>query len=479
MKIKRFDRETAVAMSAIIFIMLLLGVGVFLHFNNRGKTLTPKKLNASVVEVSDMERIKAQEARFIKETNKGVYLITEIMAVINQNYYEGIENPKERLIYPAIEELVTQLDEYSYFFEPEEVEKMEERANGYEGVGLLLGYKESINEMIKNRNGVIGIDDVDSAIIEIKKVFIDSPALRAGVKPGDQIIKVNNVPVKKIAAERINAVSDPGEKFYERLRAVNKLLRNDNEKSAVFTVKRGKGIKNFKIKKEIIKEINAEYEILKSKTGPFGYLRIYSFDSLINGTAALRTKKAVEKFKSKKVKGVIIDLRGNHGGFLDTCVNVLENFMPSEPPNNLVATLKHKKFEEKIYTSEFYADYLDLPIVILTDEDTASASEIVAGVLRDYGKAIIIGKKTFGKGCTGKYFDFSDGSRLRLTNSKYFLPSGESIDKKGIKPHIEMDATDDEKLIEKAEEVLSHWNYYKSQYLKDGIPNIQPELPPF
>jgi carboxyl-terminal processing protease len=475
-RIKRFDGETAVAMSAIIFAMLWLGIGVFLHFNSREKPLVHKKLNVSSMEISDMERVKAQEERFAKESAEGADLIKRVLAIINQNYYEGIEDPKKRLIYPAIEELVSQLDEHSYFLEPEEVEEIEERANGYEGVGLVFGYKESINEMTKNKNGVVGIDDLNLATIEIKEVFIDSPALKAGVKPGDQIIKVNNIPVQKIAAKEINAIPDSAGKFYERIKAMDGLFSNDSERSVALTVKRGKKIKNFKIKKEIIKEINAEYEVLKSKNGPFGYLRIYAFDSLINGTAALRTKKAVEKFKSKKVKGVIIDLRGNTGGFIDTCINILENFMP---PNKIVITTKGKKTEETFYTSEFYADYLDLPIVILTDKDTISASEIVTGALRDYGKAIVIGRKTFGKGCTGISFDLADGSRLRLTNSKYFLPSGESIDKKGIKPHIEMDTTDDKKLIEKAEEVLTHWNYYKSQYLKDGIPNVQPELPPF
>lgn len=200
--------------------------------------------------------------------------------------------------------------------------------------------------------------------------------------------------------------------------------------------------------------------IIQTNWGQIGYLKLASFGMLNHGAL----DGAMDEFKNKKISGLIIDLRGNEGGLIPFGMIALSYFLP---PKTLVMTVKFRNFtEEKFFTAEYYDYYFNLPTVVFADKMSASVSEIFVGALRDHKKAIILGEKTFGKGLTQGVFELRDGSLLIFPTAEYFLPLGESIHQKGIRPHIQIDPADDEAMMEKAEEVLSHWKYYKKTYLE-------------
>ncbi len=233
--------------------------------------------------------------------------------------------------------------------------------------------------------------------------------------------------------------------------AIGEMVRNLGPYSQLVTAEN---------KEEIANKKQFESKIIKTNFGKIGYFNIPSF-WFRNPVAIGRD---IEDFKHQKVKGIIIDLRGNEGGLISESIFVASYFLP---PKTSFMTVKFRdSSEQKFQTSEDYDYYFETPIVIFANSSSASASEMFIGALRDHKRAIILGEKTFGKGLMQRMFELLDGSKLIFSIAEYYLPSGESIHNKGIKPHIEMDPTDDEAMMEKAEEVLSHWNYYKKLYLK-------------
>lgn len=320
--------------------------------------------------------------------NYGKFMKIEKM--IN-NDYMGSYSPST-LMNVAMHSYVASLgDPYSSYYDKSEFADVTSELDGeYRGIGVVVVKKD--NEIV------------------IQSVNPSSPAENAGLIEGDVIIAVNSVKYTgKDLAEAVNVIK--GTK-------VGKTVSLD--------IRRGEDIKKVDIKIEQVKEILVTSRMLE---GNFGYVSLSSF-----GTNVTKDfQNAINSLKDNGAKGFVIDLRSNPGGSLDSAVGIADIFLPK---GNIV-TVRDKKDNEEIYTSDKSA--LNMPVCVLINEHSASASEVLSGALKDYNLATLVGKKTFGKGVVQSVMDLGDGSGMSLTIAKYYTPSGECIHGVGIYPDIEVD----------------------------------------
>jgi len=306
-------------------------------------------------------------------------------------FYEDVDTAK--MLEQAAYGLVFGLEDiYSTYLSKEDMEAFNEEVEGeFAGIGCLL------------------LADSTDKMITVTRVFKNSPAEKAGVRPGDKIVYVNDV--YYTAYEMDDAVD---------------VMRGTPGESVKVTVLRDLETIDFDIIREVVNINYVEYEILD---GNIGYVMVFDF----MGDAIDGVKEAIEAFKAADVKGMILDLRSNGGGLLDASVELADLILPE----GVVVSLKSRYG----YEEEFSIDdeYYDVPLVLLVNEYSASASEIVAGAIRDSGEGVIVGTKTFGKGVVQSVIPFPDGSALKITNARYYTPSGECIHEVGIMPHIEIE----------------------------------------
>lgn len=306
--------------------------------------------------------------------------------------YDGPINEKD-LQEGAIKGLANSLkDPYTVFMSKKEYDDFNTQTEGnYSGVGLQLQAKE---------NKIIIVD-----------IFEESPAKGAGVLPKDEIEKVNDIPVDASQLEK--AVS------------LMKGVEGSEVKLTLF--RKGKGNFDVNLKRS---KINLKTVAGKMIDNNIALVQVTMFDE----NTSKNFKNELDKLKSQGMKGLILDLRGNPGGVLDECVDMVSNFVPKG--KTIVSTIDKYKSEQK-YKSKG-GGYIGLPLAVLTNEGSASASEIFVGAIRDYKIGTLVGEKTFGKGVVQTLYDTGDGTALKITISKYYTPNGENINKKGIKPNIEV-----------------------------------------
>ena len=310
----------------------------------------------------------------------------------------------EKLIQNAIKGMVSNLDPHSEYLTKEESLKLVNSINGeYAGVGI---------EVQKIKGGLKVVSPFDS-----------TPAQKAGIQSGDIITKIDNL--------ILSTLTNPME-------GISKLTGKVGETVDIVIVRDNKEIP-FTLTKEIIKIKSVRSDILENK---YAYVRISAFQK----DTTKELKETIDKLKSKnKLEGLILDLRANPGGLLDESVSVSDLFL-----NESTIVYTKDKQEKKNY---FYAkdgDILkNLPMVVLINGGSASASEIVAGALQDNKRAIIIGEKSFGKGSVQNIIEFPDGNALKLTIARYYTPSGRSIQAEGITPDIEIESLKVEKNVNK------------------------------
>jgi len=240
----------------------------------------------------------------------------------------------------------------------------------------------------------------------------DTPAYKAGIKAGDKILKINNDSTKNMSIH--DAVAK---------------MRGAKGTSLTLTIFREgmKETKEYTIVRDIIKIKSVKSKILHDN---IGYVKLTQFQE----TSANDLKKALDSLKKEGMNSIIFDLRNDPGGLLTSAVSVTELFLP---PKKLVVYIKGRKGEKTEYFTELpKSDYADMPMVVLVNQGSASASEIVAGALKDWNRAVIVGVQTFGKGSVQSLIPLSDGSGLRLTTAKYYTPKGTSIQGVGITPDI-------------------------------------------
>lgn len=317
-------------------------------------------------------------------------VFTEALSMVKKNYVEDVKT--KDLVYGAIKGMLSSLDPHSSFLNPDAYKEMQAETKGeFGGIGIQIGVKEGMLTVI--------------APIE------DTPAYRAGIKAGDKIIKINNELTKDMSLH--DAVSK---------------MRGLPKTSVTITILREgwKETKDFTLARELIKIKSVKSKILEDG---IGYIKISQFQE--QTAADLST--ALEKLMQEKMNSLILDLRNNPGGLLNSAVSVTSQFLP---PGKLVVYIKGKKGERTEYNTGDDRPNYDIPMIVLVNEGSASASEIVAGALKDWNKAVILGIKTFGKGSVQSVIPLSDGSGLRLTTAIYYTPKGTSIQATGIVPDI-------------------------------------------
>lgn len=316
---------------------------------------------------------------------------TEVFATIKKNYVDEV-NPRE-LIRSAIKGMVNSLDPHSAYLTPEAYKEFQTETKGeFGGIGIQIGIKEGILTVISP--------------IE------DTPAWKAGIKAGDKILKIDGQSTKDMN------IND----------AVSK-MRGPKGKPVTLTIQREewKEPKDITIVRDIIKIKSVKFKMIDKE---IGYIKLVQFQE---GTAQ-DLSNALKTLKYSGMQSLILDLRNNPGGLLQSAVDVSEQFLP---PRHLVVSIKGRSGEKmEYYTENLRPAYTDIPMVVLVNQGSASASEIVAGALQDWGRALILGVQTFGKGSVQSLIPLSDGSALKLTTAKYYTPKGKSIHAVGIMPDI-------------------------------------------
>jgi len=314
---------------------------------------------------------------------------TEVLSMVKKNYVEDVKS--KDLVYGAIRGMLNSLDPHSSFMTAEGYKDMQVETKGeFGGIGIQIGMKESMLTVI--------------APIE------DTPAYKAGIKAGDKIVKINNVTTRDMTLQ--DAVS--------KMRGVPKTT------VTISIMREGwKDPKDFILTREIIKVKSVKSKVLE---GGIGYVKINQFqEQTANDLAA-----AMKKLDEEKITSLVLDLRNDPGGLLNSSIDVASQFLEK---GKLVVYTKTRSGEK----SEFFTDnngHFKLPMVVLVNQGSASASEIVAGALKDWNRAVILGTLTFGKGSVQTVIPLSDGSGLRLTTAKYYTPKGKSIQGTGITPDI-------------------------------------------
>lgn len=358
-----------------------------------------KKILALLVFVFVMSVfIKIAVSQTDKEYKDDLYrqvgLFSDALAIIQEDYVQEAK-PKD-LIYGALKGMLSSLDPHSQFMDPDMYNELKVDTEGkFGGLGIEITIKDGLLTVITP--------------IE------DTPAWKAGIKANDRIVKIEDEITRDITL--IEAVKKlrgkPGE-------PVNITVLRESEKK----------ILEFKIVRDIIKIKDIkEAQILEDG---IGYIRLIEFRENTPKDIGI----VLDNLSKSGMNALILDLRNNPGGLLDVAVKVSEKFIEKD---KIVVYTKGRKPEQNLeFFSRCNKPILDIPMAILINEGSASGSEIVAGCLQDYKRAIIIGMKSFGKGSVQTVVPLNDGSALRLTTSKYFTPSGKVIHEKGVIPDIEV-----------------------------------------
>ncbi len=336
------------------------------------------------------------------ELYQKIDLFSEVLSKINNEYVEEID--QSEVMDAAIDGVLQSLDPYSSYMSPEMLLNMQTETSGeFGGLGIEVG--------------------MEAGVVKVISPIDNTPASKAGVKAGDYIVKINSIQVQ-------------GKSLSEAVELMRGKVGTDIE----ITVRR-KGVKKaliFNITREIIKIQSVKSDILEDKVG---YLRLNAFNE--NSSNQIKNKLKEIK-KNKNVKSYILDLRNNPGGLLTQAIRISDFFLNE---GEIVSTKSRNESENK----KFFAKKGDIidgkTLIVLINYGSASASEIVAGALKDHKRAILLGEQSYGKGSVQSIIPLKNKGAIRLTISKYYLPSGKSISEVGVVPDIEIpEETDDFKI---------------------------------
>ncbi|SHH40106.1 S41 family peptidase [Tepidibacter thalassicus] len=316
--------------------------------------------------------------------------------VIEKNYYTKVK--EEDLVNGAIKGLFEGLnDPYSQYMTKEEFKDLMEYTEGsYSGIGVIVTPGED-------------------GFITVVSAIEDTPGFRAGIKPGDKIVKVNG---KNVTAKEMD-------------KAVSMMKGKAKTKVTLTIARENKKTFDLTIKREKIRLKTVKSQVLEDN---IGYIRITMFDK----KTADDFKQNLKELQSKNIKGLIIDLRDNPGGLLDQCKEIADELLGE----GIIVYTKDNKGNKEYLKSD--SNKIDIPLALLVNEGSASASEILSGAVRDNKAGVLIGTTTFGKGLVQTVKDLRDGTGFKLTIAQYFTPNGEYIHGKGIKPDIVVEKVEDQ-----------------------------------
>ena len=330
---------------------------------------------------------------------KKIDLFGEVLEKINKEYVDEIDQSES--MDSAINGLLQSLDPYSAYMSPEIFNEMQTETSGeFGGLGIEVS--------------------MESGVVKVISPIDDTPASRAGIKAGDYIVKINEIQVQgKTLGEAVELMRGPVGSSIELT------VRRRGEKKAL----------TFNIVREVIQIQSVKADLLEKN---IGYIRLTSF----NENSGKQIKREINKLeKNKQVKSYILDLRNNPGGLLSQAIRISDYFLNN---GEIVSTKSRKSSENR----KWFAKDGDLTngktLVVLINYGSASASEIVAGALKDHKRAILIGENSYGKGSVQSIIPLKNEGAIRLTVAKYYLPSGKSISEVGISPDIEINEENDD-----------------------------------
>jgi carboxyl-terminal processing protease len=341
------------------------------------------------------------------DTNLGLF--TSVLEKVRMEYVDGQNLTYHDLVYAALKGMIGSLDPHSEFMDADEYQELQSNTEGaFGGLGIVVTMKD---------NYVTVITPID-----------DTPGFRAGILAGDRIVKINGKSTEKMS-----------------LRDVVKQLRGDPGTQVTVTIQRlSSGLTRDLtliraiVNVDMVKDINGKKEFPLSPD-KIGYIRITQFGD----KTGVELEAALNKLKARNMKALILDLRWNPGGLLEEAVEVCSKFLP--PGQLVVNTEGRDPGQNAIRRADGHGDELKgMPIIVLVNLGSASASEIVAGCLQDLHRAVILGGKTFGKGSVQSIFPLNDGSALKLTTAKYYTPSHRVIQEHGITPDVIVPMSDEE-----------------------------------
>ncbi len=320
-------------------------------------------------------------------------VFTDVLGLIQKDYVE--ETKSKDLVNGAIKGMLETLDPHSSFMPPSMFKEMQEETKGrFEGLGIEITIKDGI--------------------LTVVSPIEDTPAFKAGILAGDQILKIDGESTKN----------------FNLMDSVKRLRGPRGTKVTITIMREGFAKpKEFTLVREVIPVRSVRHELFEKN---YGYIRLSQFQEKTDGEFE-KAVKALEEESKGTLKGLVLDLRNNPGGLLDQAVKISDHFIDS----GLIVSVEGRKEDQKM---KFYAhpdgSLARYPLVVLVNGGSASGAEIVAGAIQDHGRGILVGTQTFGKGSVQTIIPLKDGSGLRLTTARYYTPSGRSIQAKGIMPDI-------------------------------------------
>ena len=336
-------------------------------------------------------------------------LFSFVMEKVRKDYVEGRDVTYQQLVYGALKGMINTLDPHSEFMEPDKYKELQNDTQGaFGGLGIVISMKDNY--------------------VTVVAPMEDTPGFKAGILSGDRIVKIDGVSTEKMTLQDAvkNLRGDPGTPVRLTIfRPASNQMKDYKLARAVINV-------------DMVKDINGKKEFPLGEN-KIGYVRLVQFGDKTSDDMEV----ALKKLKAQGMQALILDLRWNPGGLLEQAVDVCEKFLPS---GELVVTTEGRNaMQNSVHKARGKGDELhNMPVVVLVNLGSASASEIVAGCLQDLKRAILLGEKTFGKGSVQSILPLPDGSALRLTTAKYYTPSHKVIHEQGVTPDILVPMSDEE-----------------------------------
>src|SRR5438132_4376010 len=352
----------------------------------------------------------AQEAQTVKSEEDNGYAQISIFAttleLLRQDYVDENKTSYHDLVTAAMKGMLSALDPHSQFMDPSDFRDMQDDTRSrFNGLGIEVSMKNGLPTVIT--------------------AMEDTPAAKAGILSGDQILRINGVSTERMdLQDAINVLRGPA-----GAKVGLTLLRPSTKEIKEYTLQRAE------IK---IQSVKGERLLAAELTGPFkiGYVRLIQF----NEPTADELSKALDNLQKQGMQALILDLRNNPGGLLNSAVDVCSQFLP--PNTKVVSTQGRVASQQHDYsTSGAKKERPNFPMVLLINEGSASGAEIVAGALKDLHRAVLVGETTFGKGSVQNVLQLPDGSAVRFTTAKYYTPSRQVIQGNGVRPNIRVGMT--------------------------------------
>jgi carboxyl-terminal processing protease len=369
--------------------------------------------------------IAETEQKQQEDTYRQLETFANVLSILQENYVEEIK--AKEAIEGAIQGLLLSLDPHSSYMKAESYQEFRNETQGsFTGIGIEITLRDNV--------------------ITVISPIADTPAAKAGIKAHDKIMRINGELTKNFTP--LDAV---------------KLLRGAKGSSVTISIFRDgfKELKDIELIRDTIPLHSVKSFVLKPG---FGYIRISNFQS--NTTREF--KEHLAKLQSKgPLNGLVLDLRNNPGGLLNQAVSLTDIFLDE---GLIVYTRGRKKDQDLTYEAHQNNSGVEIPLVILVNEGSASASEIVAGALQDHQRGVIVGSKTFGKGSVQTIIPLPDGAGLRMTTARYYTPKGRSIQATGITPDVEVPYSE---YIPEENDAPSNTNFFREENLNNHITNTE------